>query len=270
MPGLLPYTLHRLDTDSSQGTANHRCHPGNRVPPMHKPTRWHVFDDAAAVAAEGARRVVAAARTAIARRGTFRIVLAGGRTPLQTYRLLAKEATDWTLWQVYFGDERCLPPDHEERNSRAIALAWLDQVPIPAENVHLIPAELGAEAAAALYGPVVSAALPFDLVTLGMGEDGHTASLFPGQTHSGHNLALPVHGAPKPPPNRVSLSAGAMSNAHEILIMVTGREKRDALAAWKAGESLPVTAIEGRRGVDVLIDRDADPIGGRLVNDDAD
>jgi 6-phosphogluconolactonase len=224
---------------------------------MQNTTRWHVLEDAAAVAAEAARRILAATEMAIAARGVFRIVLAGGRTPMQTYRMLAAADTEWAAWQIYFGDERCLPPDHAERNSRAAKEAWLDRVAIPVENIHSIPAELGAEAAAGAYGPLVGAALPFDLVTLGMGEDGHTASLFPGQAHPTADLVLPVHGAPKPPPDRVSLSAEALSSAREILILVTGVQKRDAVVAWKAGDRLPVSAIRGGSGVDVLIDQDA-------------
>ncbi len=220
-------------------------------------TRWHLCEDAAGVAAEAARRILVAAETAIAARGVFRIVLAGGRTPLQTYRLLSQTTADWTGWHLYFSDERCLPPDHDGRNSRAAARAWFDRVPIPAANIHPIPAERGAEAAAAAYRHPVSIALPFDLVTLGMGEDGHTASLFPGQVHPVGELTLSVHGAPKPPPDRVSLSPNALSNAREVLILVTGTEKREAVAAWKAGKPLLVAGIGGKGGVDVLIDRDA-------------
>jgi len=224
---------------------------------MQTETRWHLFEDAAAVSAEAARRILAAAGAAIARRGVFRILLAGGRTPLQTYRLLAETATDWAGWQIYFGDERCLPPGNEGRNSRAAALAWLDRVPILAENIHAIPAERGAEAAAAAYLPLVRAALPFDLAVLGMGEDGHTASLFPDQAPPPGKLVFPVHDAPKPPPDRVSLSAEALSNAREILVLVTGAGKRNAVAAWRSGAPLPVAAVGAKRSVDVLIDRDA-------------
>jgi 6-phosphogluconolactonase len=224
---------------------------------MNRVTRWHVFEDAASVADEAARRSLAAASKAIAERDAFRIVLAGGRTPLRMYGLLAESATDWTGWHVYFGDERCLPPNDDGRNSRAAALVWLDLVPIPAANIHPIPAELGAEAAAATYAPLVDNALPFDLVILGMGEDGHTAGLFPGQVHPAAELAHAVRNAPKPPPDRVSLSAEALSQAREILVLVTGARKRDAVSAWKAGESLPVAHIGGFTGVDVLVDRDA-------------
>lgn len=224
---------------------------------MKRTTRWHQFESAAAVAEDGALRALMSAEAAITERGTFRILLAGGRTPLAMYRLLSESAADWSRWHVYFGDERCLPPDDKERNSKAAVDVWLDQVSIPAENIHPIPAERGAEAAAAAYEPLVRAALPFDLVVLGMGEDGHTASLFPGQEHPQGELVHAIHNAPKPPPDRVSLSAEALSNSHEILVLVTGAAKRDAVAAWKAGKPLPVATIGGSSAVDVLIDADA-------------
>jgi len=220
-------------------------------------SRWHVLEDDAAVAREGARRVLAAAKRAIDERGLFRIVLAGGRTPQAMHRLLSEAAADWGRWHIYFGDERCLPADDNERNSRAAALVWLDRVPIPTENVHAIPAELGAEAAAAIYRPAVAAALPFDLVTLGMGEDGHTASLFPGQEHPAEELVHAVHQAPKPPPDRVSLGFDALSRARETLLLVTGASKRPAISAWREGERLPIARVGGGSPVQVLLDRDA-------------
>lgn len=226
---------------------------------MKRSTRWHIFESAASVAEEGALRALMSAEAAITERGAFRILLAGGRTPLAMYRLLSETAADWSRWHIYFGDERCLPPDDEDRNSRAAARAWLDQVPIPAENIHPIPAELGAEAAAIAYAPLIRSALPFDLVILGMGEDGHTASLFPGKVHSQGKLTHAIHDAPKPPPDRVSLSTEALSSAREILILVTGSAKRDAVSAWKAGEPLPVATVGADVAVDVLIDLDANP-----------
>jgi len=216
-----------------------------------------VLDDAEAVALEAARRMLQSASRAISARGLFRIVLAGGRTPEAAYRLLVGADTDWSRWEIYFGDERCLPVDDAERNSRMAARALLDPVAIPAANIHPIPAEQGAEAAANAYQPVIRAALPFDLVLLGIGEDGHTASLFPGQQHPAGQLVHAVHNAPKPPPDRVSLSAGALSEAREVLILATGAGKRAAIKAWQAGEALPIAAIGGPVPVDVLLDRAA-------------
>ena len=220
-------------------------------------TRWHSFPDSQTLAQAAAEAVLEAAREAIAARGEFRLVLAGGRTPELAYRMLAKAEADWPRWRIYFGDERCLPPHDPERNSEMARVAWLGRVPIPAGNVFSIRAELGPETAAARYAAMVRDALPFDLVLLGMGEDGHTASLFPGHRHPETELVHPVYRAPKPPPERVSLSAAALGNARRVLILVSGAGKREAVQRWRCGEALPVAGICGLEGVDVLIDRDA-------------
>jgi 6-phosphogluconolactonase len=218
-----------------------------------------VLDDADAVALEAAQRILQAASRAITARGLFRLVLAGGRTPEAAYRLLVGADTDWSCWEIYFGDERCLPVDDAQRNSLMAARALLDPAAVPAANIHPIPAEHGAEAAAREYEPVIRAALPFDLVLLGIGEDGHTASLFPGQQHPAGQLVHAVHDAPKPPPDRVSLSAHALSEAREVLILATGAGKRAAIQAWQAGEPLPIAGIGGPAPVDVLLDRASSP-----------
>jgi 6-phosphogluconolactonase len=221
------------------------------------PTRWHVLNDPDAVATQAVQRILQAASRAITERGLFRIVLAGGRTPETAYRLLVDADTDWSRWEIYFGDERCLPAGAAERNSLMATRALLDSVAVPTANIHPIPAERGAEAAAGEYEPLVRAALPFDLVLLGMGEDGHTASLFPGQQHPADQLVHAVHNAPKPPPDRVSLSARALSEAREVLVLVTGAGKQTAIQGWLAGERLPIAGIGGPAQVDVLLDKAA-------------
>jgi 6-phosphogluconolactonase len=220
--------------------------------------RWHRFPNAQALARAAAEAVLDTAREAIAAADEFRIVLAGGRTPELAYRMLAQAEADWSRWRIYFGDERCLPAEDPERNSRMVRSVWLDRVAIPPGNVFPIQAELGPEAAAERYAELVRDALPFDLVLLGMGEDGHTASLFPGHAHAPAELVHAVHQAPKPPPERVSLSAAALGSAHRILILVSGAGKREAVQRWRSGEALPVAGIRGPAGVDVLIDRDAE------------
>jgi 6-phosphogluconolactonase len=220
-------------------------------------THWTLFPDAAAVARHAADRVLAAAGRAIAERGVFRLVLAGGGTPLLAYRQLARSNADWGCWRLYHGDERCLPADHPQRNSRLCADAWLDPAAFPAEGHFPIPAELGAEAAAAEYARVLETARPFDLVLLGMGEDGHTASLFPGRDEPPGVAVAAVHQAPKPPPDRVSLSSALLSDAREVLFLVTGEAKRDALSRWRAGEALPAARIRARDRLEVLMDRQA-------------
>lgn len=219
--------------------------------------RWHLLRDGDAVARDAADRILRTADQAISQRGVFRIVLAGGRTPERAYRLLVTADTEWERWAVYFGDERCLPPEDSERNSLMAENAWLGRIPIPRENIYPIAAEKGAETAARAYEVKIKKVLPFDLVLLGVGEDGHTASLFPGQKHPDAELVHAVHNAPKPPPDRVSLSVRALSDAHQVLMLVTGASKRDAIQTWKRGGDLPVAAVRGHTGVDVLLDQDA-------------
>lgn len=210
----------------------------------------------AALAAAARQRILAAAANAIRARRRFLIVLAGGNTPRAAYRLLRDARADWSAWQIYFGDERCLPRDHAARNSRMAEEAWLDHVAVPALQRHPIPGELGAAAAAQAYGATLRPVAAFDLVLLGLGEDGHTASLFPGHAWGevpGSPATLAVLDAPKAPRERVSLSAARLSYAREVLFMVAGDSKRDALAHWRAGAAIPASAIRPAAGVDVLV-----------------
>ncbi|MGH8565001.1 MAG: 6-phosphogluconolactonase [Gammaproteobacteria bacterium] len=219
--------------------------------------RWIGVADAAALRQMAYRRILDSAAHAIKRRGRFLIVLAGGNTPRGIYRMLRTADTHWSRWQVYFGDERCLPADDAERNSRMAADAWLNRVPIPQDQLHAIPAELGARAAALAYAETLRGVGDFDLVLLGLGEDGHTASLFPGRdwaVAASAPDALAVFDAPKPPPQRVSLSAARLSRTREVLFLVEGEAKRDAVARWRAGEHLPAGAIRLAGGVDVLVE----------------
>jgi 6-phosphogluconolactonase len=220
---------------------------------------WRVLADADAVALAAARLIAEAAAEAIAQRGRFRLVLAGGRTPEAAYRLLAHQGADWDLWEFYFGDERCLPADHAERNSQMAEEAILSQVPLNKRKVHPIPAELGAEVAAEHYARIIAAAAPFDLVLLGVGEDGHTASLFPGRPLDPEAWVIPVHDAPKPPPERVSLGLGALQSSRYLLVLATGAGKRAALEHWQAGEELPIARVCHGQRVTVLLDEAANP-----------
>jgi 6-phosphogluconolactonase len=123
---------------------------------------------------------------------------------------------------------------------------------------HVIPAELGANTGAARYASIVTPALPFDMVLLGLGEDGHTASLFPGQDFQQSAMVIPVHEAPKPPPDRISLTPRALQSCHEMLVIVTGSGKAQALSRWRSGENLPIAAVtSGAANVTVVVDRDA-------------
>jgi 6-phosphogluconolactonase len=225
--------------------------------------RWHRYSSTTELEAAAVQAILQAAQQAISQRGQFRIVLAGGNTPRRIYQAMRSADTDWSAWHVYFGDERCLPVDHAERNSRMAALAWLEHVAIPRAQRHPIPAEKGAQAAAAEYTGTLNGIEAFDLVLLGLGEDGHTASLFPG-----HDLGntpdapavLAVHDAPKPPAERVSLSANRLSAARRVIFLVTGESKRQAVTDWRNGAGIPAAAIIPADGVDVYLE--ADLLGG--------
>ncbi len=224
--------------------------------------RWHRIKGTEALQDEAARWILAAAARALAARGRFILVLAGGNTPRGVYARLRDADADWSRWHLWFGDERCLPGDDPERNSVMVHHAWLALVPIPASQIHIIPAEQGANAGADSYARMLRVmpagdAGRFDLVLLGLGEDGHTASLFPGQdwgVEADSPDALAVHDAPKPPSERVSLSAARLARTRETLFLVDGEGKRDAVNRWWAGDDIPARAIRPPAGVDVLVE----------------
>jgi 6-phosphogluconolactonase len=202
-----------------------------------------------------AEEVAEAAAAEIAeslRDGAQSLVLAGGTTPKRCYELLAQLPVEWGRVAVLFGDERCVPPNHPESNYRMAREALLDRV-WPA-TVYRIPAELGPEEGADAYAEVVANVAPLDLVLLGVGEDGHVASLFPGHpVLQADGLTAGVRDSPKPPPERVTLTLEALRDARSVLILATGQGKAAAVALARRGES-PSGMIAGARW---LIDRAA-------------
>ena len=192
---------------------------------------------------EGVARLAAGTVTGALREGVRTLVLTGGTTPRRLYQLLAGADVEWGRVSLLFGDERCVPPGDPESNYRLARETLLSSVDPGA--VLRIPGELGAEEAAAIYDAAVGRLQPLDLVLLGMGEDGHCASLFPG--HPGLEApgwATAVHGAPKPPPDRVSLTLGCLRNARRVIFLVTGAGKADAFRKAQAG-TVPAGMISG-------------------------
>lgn len=209
--------------------------------------RWHVHSSTTALMAAVASRLVTLARDAITARGRFDIVLAGGETPRALYQQLAHTDAEWSRWHIWFGDERCLPVGDPNRNDSMARNAWLAHVPIPLNQICPLDA---------LDAPARLADVPiFDLVLLGLGEDGHTASLFPdhdwGQTPTSPPILSVAH-APKPPPARLTLSAARLSAARQVWYLVDGTHKQAALQRWQAGEPLPAASICPPAGVDVF------------------
>lgn len=228
----------------------------NEITPLSN-TDMLVLPTADDIAEAALKKIIELSKKAISDHGSFSIVLAGGTTPEKVYSLLAEEDCDWNNWQLYMGDERCLTRDDPERNSESVRRNLIDKINIPESNIHFIPAEFGAETAAKTYAKTIVNKQPFDLVMLGMGEDGHTASLFPGHIHDKQELVHPVHNSPKPPADRVSMSAEVLSQNHNLIILVTGENKRLPMRQWQAGVELPVARITTLGNKAVLLDNAA-------------
>ncbi len=220
--------------------------------------RWHPYPSNASLEQAAADIIHEAAISALRERNAFHIVLAGGNTPRHVYELLQSIETDWSLWHFYFGDERCLPQDHPERNSQMAAQAWLQHADIPASQIHNIPAELGLKIASTTYAKLLQGVALFDLVILGLGEDGHTASLFPMHdwgTQTDAPAILAIHDAPKPPPQRITLSAHRLSQTRQLMFLVSGAAKQQAVIDWRSGKDIPAASITPVCGVDIYIEK---------------
>ena len=191
--------------------------------------------------------VTTLANEAIKQTGAFHIVLCGGRTPVPIYEALRLVDTNWSLWHFWLGDER-MPSALAGLNRDLIEESWLAHIPAKRENVHYIPVELGIEEAVKQYNDSLKTVNLFDLSLLGVGEDGHTASLFPGNDlgESGNSLeVLPVFNSPKAPKERISLSAKRLGLSKKVLFIAQGKEKKNIIDRIQSGEDLPCNAIKG-------------------------
>lgn len=213
-----------------------------------------IVPDPGALAGEAAQRFAGLARRATARRGRCSVALSGGSTPGALYRLLAAEPyrshIPWQQVHLFWADERCVPPDHDGSNYRMAHQALVAHVPIPPENVHRVRGEWEPQAAAQAYdrelrlffgGPRPR----FDLVLLGLGRDGHTASLFPGSTalEEAERLAVATTAAyDGRPAERVTLTLPALNAARQVLFLVSGSDKAGAVQAALADGEKPVPA----------------------------
>ena len=193
---------------------------------------FRIFADAEAVAQAAAKFLSDQIATCVNTKGICHIALPGGSTPARCLELLSSKDLPWNNIHWYLSDERCYPQAHPERNDSMIDQNFWSRIETPAENLHPIPAELGAEPAAKKYSELINQIDCLDIVVLGMGEDGHTASLFPGNPDS-----------PKPPPQRVSLGLTTIQSARQRIVLVSGRGKHEALVRIKQGVQLPVSRI---------------------------
>jgi 6-phosphogluconolactonase len=184
------------------------------------------------------------------------VFLTGGKTPVRAYEEAAKRAPDWSRATVWWSDERCVPPEDELSNYRLAKLALLDRLEHGPQTVHRIRGELGKEQAAADYERELGDT-PLDLVLLGVGPDGHVASLFPdAPTLRQRRRVLPAEPGLKPFVDRVTLSLPTLNSAREILFLLAGEEKADAAARAFAAEPSPETPaslVRARSGRTVAI-----------------
>jgi 6-phosphogluconolactonase len=238
--------------------------------------RVHVVDGPDELAEAAARAAVADLEAAVEAHGTATWVLTGGGTPAAAYRRLAdhdlRTGVEWDRIRVAMGDERCVPPDHPDSNWGQAAAALLDHVPVPGHHLLRPPGELGPEAAADAYQaalaavPATAGGTPrLEVVWLGVGEDGHCLSLFPGrpEVEVSNRLVVGVHDSPKPPPERISLTLAALAGTERLLVLAAGPGKAAAVARARAGDDrLPVTRAvaavrSGGGSVTWLLDRAA-------------
>lgn len=233
---------------------------------------YQVVADSVALAAEAAERFTSAAEAAVAKRGRARIAISGGSTPKAAFALLADETKPWRArvpWEkldLFWVDERCVPPDHAESNYRMTREALLDRVPLPAAQVHRMEGELEPEVAAARYESLLrntfrleGAESPrFDLVALGMGPDGHTASLFP-FTEAIHEMGrlVTANFVPKLDMWRITLTWPVINQASQVFFLIGGADKAEVLNEVVFGardpERLPSQLIWPAGGILTLV-----------------
>jgi 6-phosphogluconolactonase len=213
-----------------------------------------VAPDARALARRAAERIVEMTRAAVAERGRCAVALAGGTTPRAAYEVLGESAlaaaVPWAAISWYFGDERAVPPDHPESNYRAACETLFAHRPEARERVYRMPAEAAdLELAARAYGELLPD--PLDLVLLGIGEDGHTASLFPGSPALEERFDRVVTVlSPKPPARRMTITPPVIEAARDVLVLVAGPAKAAMLARALEGpldvHTLPVQLARDR------------------------
>jgi 6-phosphogluconolactonase len=207
-------------------------------------------DDPEAVAARVAEVMAAAIDGARTIHGAAHMALSGGSIS-RAYELVGPQLPDWRDVHLWYADERCVPLDDEESNHR-LATTSLDA---PDATWHPVPTQLGCDEAAAAYAHEI-ADVTLDIAVNGMGPDGHTASLFPGfpQVHA-EGVCIAVHGAPKPPPDRVTLTLPKLNASHRILLVVTGAAKAPLLARVIAGPDPEVPAsLLDRQRLEIVAD----------------
>jgi 6-phosphogluconolactonase len=204
---------------------------------------WHIYASPELAAHAAADFIAELIKQSLQQNTVCHVALPGGNTPAKCFHYLAQKNINWKHIHWYLGDERCLPVGHAERNDVMIRQHLWTTIKASDKTIHTIPAELGATEAAAKYAAIINN-ITLDIAFLGMGEDGHTASLFPGNIalNDSHSV-VPVFNAPKPPADRVSLGITTLQRAHHRIVLTTGAGKKQAIVQIKNQAGLPVNSI---------------------------
>lgn len=185
---------------------------------------------------------------AITKNGVFHIVLCGGTTPIPVYEKLSQIETNWSNWNFWLGDER-MPPTNVEHNCDLIMKTWLNKIQIKSTNVHFIPLNMEMRNAVNYYNEEIKNIDEFDLTILGIGEDGHSASLFPGnnigQFENSEDVLMVIN-SPKEPKDRITLSANRLSRSKNIIYIAQGESKKKIIDLIMKGEPFPCNIINGK------------------------
>ena len=208
---------------------------------------WKIFKDSKILSECLAADIIKVANELIDKNDQFNIVLAGGTSFLDSYKLLRDARSNWLKWHIYISDERCLPKNDRNRNDCKIYEVWLNNEKIPKKNINFISAELGINEAVKHYEMILKKQDFFDLVLLGMGEDGHTASLFPNRICNQNDSVVAEYNSPKFPKERISLSYSRLNKSKYVYKLISGPSKSQALNLWIKGEKLPINQISGKK-----------------------
>ena len=206
---------------------------------------WLIFNDNISLSKELAREILDIAKSSIKLKGSFTIVLAGGNSPIELYKILSQSESNWSKWHIYIGDERCLPLGDKDRNNQIIGKIWLNNSSIPISNINFIRSELGAMEGMLHYERTIENINYFDVVLLSIGEDGHTASLFPGHAYEESQNVVIERNSPKYPKDRISMSYLRLNKSKNVFKIILGESKKKAIRFWLQGVILPINQVHG-------------------------
>ena len=206
---------------------------------------WLIFDDEMSLSKALAQEVLNIAKKSIFEKDCFSIVLTGGQSVLNLYKILSKSDSNWEKWHIYIGDERCVPMRHKDRNDQVINEIWLDNSTISKNNIHFIQAELGLIEAQKEYEKVLKKIDKFDVVLLSVGEDGHVASLFPNHSYPDNKMVVIESNSPKSPKQRLSMSYKQLNKSNYIFKLLIGKSKQQAVHLIQNNINLPITKVTG-------------------------